>query len=142
MGSPGAYFMIMTIHEKTRVCNICGIEKDMMLFRSPRTKTGKTRLMCDTCKTAGKNHRRNHNMNAWRTWAGGKCEICGYNKCPRALEFHHRDPTTKSASPTKLIRRVSPFSPKVDKVQLVVAELKGCDLICANCHREIHSTSE
>ncbi|MEY4334993.1 MAG: phage FelixO1, partial [Bacteroidota bacterium] len=23
---------------------------------------------------------------------GGCCEICGYNKCIEALEFHHKDP--------------------------------------------------
>ena len=32
-----------------------------------------------------------------KKWAveekGGKCSICGYNKCIEALEFHHLDPT-------------------------------------------------
>ena len=28
-------------------------------------------------------------------YKGGKCVVCGYNKCNRALEFHHTDPTTK-----------------------------------------------
>jgi len=26
-------------------------------------------------------------------YKGGKCERCGYNKCIRALEFHHLDPS-------------------------------------------------
>ena len=28
-------------------------------------------------------------------YKGGKCKICGYNKCVQALEFHHLDPTKK-----------------------------------------------
>ena len=24
-------------------------------------------------------------------YKGGKCKICGYDKCPRALDFHHID---------------------------------------------------
>ena len=26
-------------------------------------------------------------------YKGGKCERCGYNRCIRALEFHHLDPS-------------------------------------------------
>lgn len=26
---------------------------------------------------------------------GGKCEICGYDKCQDALVFHHEDPSEK-----------------------------------------------
>lgn len=26
---------------------------------------------------------------------GGKCSICGYNKCVNALEFHHEKPEEK-----------------------------------------------
>ena len=26
---------------------------------------------------------------------GGECGICGYNKCNRALQFHHLDPEEK-----------------------------------------------
>lgn len=28
-------------------------------------------------------------------YGGGKCQICGYKKCKRALTFHHRDPSKK-----------------------------------------------
>lgn len=26
-------------------------------------------------------------------YKGGKCQVCGYNKCASALEFHHLDPS-------------------------------------------------
>lgn len=28
-------------------------------------------------------------------YKGGKCQICGYDKCDSALEFHHLDPSQK-----------------------------------------------
>jgi hypothetical protein len=59
---------------------------------------------------------------------GGKCQICGYNKCPNALEFHHVG--EKKESPSYIIMRWSWERAK--------KELEKCILICANCHREIH----
>lgn len=28
-------------------------------------------------------------------YKGGKCSVCGYNKCRAALEFHHTNPNEK-----------------------------------------------
>lgn len=28
-------------------------------------------------------------------YLGGKCQVCGYRKCPQALDVHHRDPSKK-----------------------------------------------
>jgi hypothetical protein len=38
---------------------------------------------------------------------GGRCSVCGYDKCTAALEFHHRDPETKrfTLEKGKLLRR-------------------------------------
>jgi hypothetical protein len=59
---------------------------------------------------------------------GGKCQRCGYNKCLRALQFHHLDPEQKcfgigEPSATRIWFRI-------------VEELKKCILLCANCHAE------
>ena len=62
-------------------------------------------------------------------YLGGACIKCGYNKCYAALEFHHRNPSNKDVSWTKLRLR------SWDKV---LKELDKCDLLCANCHREHH----
>lgn len=61
---------------------------------------------------------------------GGKCSICGYDKCLSALEFHHLDRETKEESPTYVIMRWSWERAK--------KELEKCILVCSNCHREIH----
>ncbi len=61
----------------------------------------------------------------------GKCQICGYNRCPQALHYHHRDPKTKEfgISADGLTRAWH----RVEK------EVQKCILLCANCHREVHS---
>lgn len=58
---------------------------------------------------------------------GGRCARCGYSKCIDALEFHHRDPTTKSFS------IASGLTPAFE---VLLKEAQKCDLVCANCHRE------
>jgi len=65
-------------------------------------------------------------------YKGGKCVICGYNKCASALEFHHRDPNQKDFGIGN-----SSFSFKKMKI-----EVDKCDLVCSNCHREIHYNSK
>lgn len=65
-------------------------------------------------------------------YKGGKCEICGYNKCINALEFHHKNPLTKDSKlNSRGINRRQSF--EKNKV-----ELDKCILVCANCHRELH----
>lgn len=62
--------------------------------------------------------------------AGGKCVLCGYDKCQAAMEFHHLDQSSKDFAVTggRVTRRF----------ELMVAEVRKCVLVCANCHREIH----
>jgi hypothetical protein len=62
-------------------------------------------------------------------YAGGSCIRCGYNKYVGALEFHHRDPSEKEQTISRLVCR---------KWEIVKAEVDKCDLLCANCHREVH----
>ena len=64
-------------------------------------------------------------------YKGSKCQICGYNKCDSALEFHHIDPKQKDSSITNMIQtRV--------ELNILIKEVDKCILICANCHRELH----
>jgi hypothetical protein len=64
-------------------------------------------------------------------YKGGSCIICGYNKCNSALEFHHLDPKEKDFSLGEMKQKK--FNDEIKK------ELDKCVLLCANCHREIHS---
>ena len=62
---------------------------------------------------------------------GGKCQVCGYNRCPKALDFHHKDESTKKfgISDQGYSRSWKAIEAEVDK----------CYLLCANCHREVHA---
>lgn len=63
-------------------------------------------------------------------YKGNKCEVCGYDKCGSALEFHHKEPNVKDFG----------ISAKgyTRSWQKVKSELDKCILLCANCHRELH----
>lgn len=63
---------------------------------------------------------------------GGKCGICGYNKCQDSLDLHHLNPEEKDFSFGKM--RANPKN-----WDTIVIELRKCCLICANCHREVHN---
>jgi predicted HNH restriction endonuclease len=67
-------------------------------------------------------------------YGGGKCSRCGYNKCKRALSFHHLDPSKKDFG---LSARGLTRSWEKTKV-----ELDKCILLCANCHMEVHEEIE
>lgn len=62
-------------------------------------------------------------------YKGGKCSICGYDKCNRSLDFHHRDPNEKD---------FEIGSSKVLNWKKVKLELDKCDILCRNCHGELH----
>jgi len=62
---------------------------------------------------------------------GGGCGVCGYSKCPDALELHHLDPLQKDFGLGSV--RATPKN-----WDLVVEELRKCILLCSNCHREYH----
>jgi hypothetical protein len=59
------------------------------------------------------------------------CDRCGYSANPRALQFHHLDPTTKIAAVTRMIGKYV--------WETVLAEIEKCVLLCANCHAEEHT---
>lgn len=63
-------------------------------------------------------------------YLGGKCNVCGYDRCLRSLDFHHIDPDKKDfqiSSPTTKYR-----------FEHMKSELDKCLLLCKNCHGEIH----
>lgn len=62
---------------------------------------------------------------------GGECTLCGYNKYPSVLDFHHIDPQSKSFGISSGGQSRSWFR--------IAEELMKCILVCANCHREIEN---
>ncbi len=64
-------------------------------------------------------------------YKGSKCNICAYDKCIWALEFHHLDQTQKDFNISK-----NGHTRSWERIQ---KELDKCIMVCANCHREIHA---
>jgi len=62
------------------------------------------------------------------SYKGGKCEICGYCRSSRALDFHHVNPREKDFT----------LSSRMTSWVKIKKELDKCILLCANCHREVH----
>jgi len=64
-------------------------------------------------------------------YKGGRCQLCGYNRCSEALEFHHLETTGKDfgISDRGYTRSWKKIKEELDK----------CILLCSNCHREVHS---
>jgi hypothetical protein len=55
------------------------------------------------------------------------CADCRLRFPPCAMDFDHRDPSTKSSGVTRLIGRAG--------TARLLAEAAKCDIVCANCHR-------
>jgi len=128
-----------------KVCNTCGVErpvKEFALHVGGRHTPGSTRAKCQHCDNARIRIRNRARTEAWKIQSGGKCTRCGYDRCPAALDFHHRDPATKVFQIAEKLAQCDPTSYHTRTAQMVRAEIAKCDLVCSNCHREIHSTSE
>ncbi len=109
-------------------CNKCGIEKTKENTYSPRE--GKWALVCrDCCKIKGRKSQEKLKQECV-DYKGGCCQVCGYNKCLSALDFHHLNPKEKDFSVARKKMNVAH-----EKMR---AELDKCVLLCANCHREEH----
>jgi len=79
--------------------------------------------------------KRRDTLREWVYTFKDKCELCGYNKCKRALDFHHITPTDKVEEVGRLMRDSK-------SKELILTEIKKCIVLCANCHREVDCTDE
>jgi len=61
------------------------------------------------------------------------CGRCGEDH-PACIQFHHTDPTTKERSVADAISRGWGRA-------RILAEIRKCEVICANCHVKEHARS-
>ena len=67
-------------------------------------------------------------------YKGGRCSRCGYDACVDALEFHHLDASRKDFAISE-----QGYTRSWKRVR---EELDKCILVCANCHRELHASTQ
>jgi len=60
-----------------------------------------------------------------------KCEVCGYNKYPEILAFHHKNKEIKGHGINILMKTLQ-------KIETIKNEIEKCMLLCPNCHNELH----
>lgn len=88
------------------------------------------KLKCKKCMVEYDYQKRHRIKEKLVEYKGGKCEICGYNKCLNALDFHHRNPEEK-----EFALNTANYNKSLD---ILKKEVDKCILVCATCHREIH----
>jgi hypothetical protein len=62
----------------------------------------------------------------------GCCELCGVFHPPCCFDFHHIDESKKRSEVSKL-------ASTGHKWETVLEEIEKCVMLCAPCHRKIHS---
>ena len=112
-----------------KFCQYCKTTKPISEFYQRRGKVGGSSY-CKPCTNSERLVRIRRFKEKCVEYKGGECEICGYNKYIGALEFHHKDPSEKDLQISKV--RGGTFNEKIKK------ELDKCQILCSNCHREIH----
>ena len=103
-------------------CTMCNREYD---YHHDDPK-GHTKIKCNSCLV---NQRRFSIKRKSVDYLGGKCERCSYDKCLRALSFHHRNSSEKDFSVS---------GNHCHSWERIRTELDKCMLLCSNCHMEVH----
>lgn len=127
-----------------KTCGKCSIEKPIDEFhRQLRVADGR-QSVCIECRRAmdrqryTANPRKKQQMQEYRNrikqavydykMAAGGCRYCSETAIV-ALDFHHPDSNKEF--------NVSQWH--VRGLEAVIAEMKKCEVVCANCHRKLHA---
>jgi hypothetical protein len=97
----------------------------------PFARDARGTYRCTRCSAAAVSKRRRKVKAILVAEAGGRCGLCGYDRCAAALAFHHLDPETKTFGLAEggLARSLAEAR----------AEAAKCILLCANCHAEVEA---
>jgi hypothetical protein len=98
------------------ICRTCG-----------REHNDERRKRCNSCNT--KIRRIRTKLRAIE-YLGGKCTYCDGVFHLASFEFHHKDPSGKDFNVGNVANK---------SWESIVSEIDKCELVCSNCHREIHS---
>lgn len=130
-----------------RTCTICKIEKKTDEFNKNSARKDRLQTRCKVCdselaranyhlkykqSTLKRAYKRKDELFAWYQELKQKlsCSKCG-DKRFYVLDFHHREKDDKFKSISNMIAQG--FSK-----QRILDEMDKCNILCANCHRELH----
>jgi len=138
-----------------KVCAACGSAFPSRMVIEGKLRSLSSRRFCTTCSPFGAHNSscrplvdpRTRRLESWVSYSrrrririkaelvqasGGRCEDCGYARTISALEFHHRDATTKDFA-------LGGFLGSIERAR---AEADKCVLVCVNCHRVRHAIAK
>jgi len=122
-----------------RICKKCKIEKKLSEFAKHKDCKEGREYRCKKCKN--KHSIKNRDNYPWRNNRIAVLKLLKSKGCqnpdcnedhPTCLDFHHLDPKTKSFS-------LADITGGAHSNAQYIKELEKCAIICANCHRKIHS---
>lgn len=112
-----------------KICPLCKQEKLKSEFYTVKDKgRNVTSSYCKPCTGLDSAKRSSEVKRKQVEYKGGKCVVCGYDKCIEALDFHHVDPEEKDYTMSESNGNFENSKHELDKTVLV----------CATCHREVH----
>lgn len=132
----------------TKVCPKCQVEKPVDAFNRARKRADGLQSRCRVCQNAGDRNlyqRSPERRNQIRARAAeiqasfqpvilelkaSGCLLCP-EKFPACLQFHHIDPEMKDMAVSEAVRQGWSRA-------RVLAEIKKCVVLCANCHVKVH----
>jgi hypothetical protein len=99
--------------------------------RTPHRRRPRGSYACLRCRSESVARRRRKVKAILVAEAGGQCRLCGYDRHPAALQFHHLEREGKrfSLSQQGVAR----------SLERARAEARKCVLLCANCHAEVEA---
>jgi len=104
-------------------CGTCG-ETDPSAFY------GHKKRVCGVCHSKYTLAKGQEKREKAIEYLGGKCVSCGFDKFKCSLDIHHLDPSKKDESFA---------SHRGWSWERLLNELKGCKLLCKNCHTALHA---
>ncbi|QIO02093.1 hypothetical protein rutana_111 [Salmonella phage rutana] len=101
-------------------------------FKSGIQPSGKQKWkpMCKQCESTSRIDYYNNTIA--EVFPDLHCAVCGYNKCPQAIDFHHLEQDDKEFN-------ISDARRGTFNKEKLIAELEKCVPLCCRCHREYHA---
>lgn len=117
-------------HTPVQICKILNLRKSTVYAQIKQLKLPPRKRFLKNEHIANKNKNRARETKLKCVeYKGGKCILCGYNRCVFSLDFHHLNPEEKEFA----------ISGNLKSFESLKSELDKCILVCRNCHGEIHA---
>lgn len=132
---------------ETKICSICKEKKSLDSFSWKNKKNGTKASECKVCHRTQRQlyYKNNREIEKLRVNKSRRervkknrliirnlknaCEICGEDRW-YCLDFHHKNKKNKEYNINEMLYNFS--------INRILKEIKKCQVVCANCHREIH----